>query len=288
MKNILLISFLLSVSCYSVNGQISEPEFTKDSLKVKKNTDLPPIATDRPDQTESPFIVPAGRVQIETGYWVENDKDENTKIKNRAYNTSLIKVGLSKFVELRLIAEYLGTSRYDRSTNAKIGTMNGMNSIAVGSKIFLCEERGIIPKTSLITHLQLPYFGNKNFRPSYVAPRFRFLMQHTLSEKISLSYNVGGEWDGTTKNTTGIYTISLGIALAKGLNMFVESYGFLTENSSEDDKFNGTFSNDHRLDGGFTYLLQNNLQLDISGGIGLSKNSPDSFMSCGISWRLKN
>jgi hypothetical protein len=285
---ILLQIFFLSLIVYSAKAQNPNSGEIKDSLKQETISNLPAIATDRPDQTESPFIVPKGRIQIETGYMMENDKTQDLKLKNRTYNTTLLKLGLSQFLELRLIVEYLGTNIYKRSTNEKVVSEKGMNSITIGSKFFICEEKGIIPKISLITHLQLPYFGNKFYRPSYIAPRFRFLMQNTITDKISLSYNVGGEWNGNTTNTTGIYTLALGIALAKGLNMFVESYGFLAENSGKDDKFNGTFSNDHRLDGGFTYLLQNNLQLDISGGIGLSKSSPDNFMSCGVSWRIKN
>src|SRR4051812_14167953 len=101
MKKLILLNVLITLITYSAFGQNKQSEV--ESTKQKRPVDLPPIATDRPDQTESPYIVPTGMLQIETGYWVENDKDKETKTKNRAYNTSLIKLGLSSQLELRVI-----------------------------------------------------------------------------------------------------------------------------------------------------------------------------------------
>jgi hypothetical protein len=60
------------------------------------------------------------------------------------------------------------------------------------------------------------------------------------------------------------------------INAFVEVYGWLPENELPD----------HRFNGGFTFLVRRNLQLDVSGGIGLSEISPDWFVSGGLSWRI--
>lgn len=273
------------VNMIAYNGETID-EIIPESSQVPPTTT--PIATDRPDQTECPFLVPPKMFQIETGASVEYDKDPSTssKIKNYTYNTTLLKYGISRQWEFRFIAEYLGTkitSRTDRTLNRNV---SGMNSIAVGTKIFICEERGIIPKVALLAHLELPYFGSSQFKVKHLAPRFRFSMQNTLSERFTLSYNVGGEWDGDSQNATIIYTASLGISLVRNLNMFIEAYGFMTENSNVENEFSGSFTNDHRADAGFTYLIKNNLQLDVSGGIGISKVSPDSFLSCGLSWRF--
>lgn len=257
-----------------------------DDTSSVKPTEVPSIATDRPDQTECPYLVPTGLFQIETGTWIENDKSGNIRQQNITYNTSLLKYGVSKNFELRFIAEYKGEYTYDRSTDTLLSKNVGMNSVAIGTKIFICEQKGIIPKTSLIAHLQLPYFGRKDFRPNHLAPRFRFTMQNTITDRISLSYNLGGEWEGNTGSSTIIYTVSLAIGLVDRLGMYVEAYGFVTENSNNQDQFDGSFTDDHRFDMGFTYLLQNNLQLDVSGGVGLTDDSPDNFLSCGVSWRF--
>ena len=60
------------------------------------------IQTDRPDQTECPFIVPKNHFQIETG--VTYEKINTTEI-NFIYPTILSKFGISERFEVRLITE---------------------------------------------------------------------------------------------------------------------------------------------------------------------------------------
>ena len=92
-----------------------------------------------------------------------------------------------------------------------------------------------------------------------------------------LGYNLGAEWDGETANPTYIYTLTSGLSIYKSLSGFVEVYGFIPMNA---------ISN-HRIDGGFTYLIGNDLQLDISGGIGTSSLAPRYFISGGVSYRFR-
>ncbi|MEX1202040.1 MAG: hypothetical protein WEA59_02260, partial [Ferruginibacter sp.] len=54
---------------------------------------LPPIQTDRPDQTESPFIVPKSHFQIECGF---NFEKVNHQEKNLVYPTILWKYGINE------------------------------------------------------------------------------------------------------------------------------------------------------------------------------------------------
>jgi len=286
MRNILKALSTLFILLCSIQGY---GQLSVDTSKVKKEeSEIAPIATDRPDQTETPLLTPVKHFQIETGAWFETDRNKDDLVQeNLTFNTTLFKYGVSEHFELRLISEFVGEYGRQHNTDSIVARNVGVNSFAFGTKIFICEQRGIIPKTSLIAHLQLPYFGNKSFRPNHLAPRFRFTMMNVINDRFSLSYNLGAEWYGNTSSATGIYTVSLAVALVNRLGMFVEAYGFVTERSDPNDVFNGKFDNDHRFDAGFTYLLNNNLQADISGGIGLSEDSPDTFLSCGISWRFK-
>lgn len=259
----------------------------KDHAPVDEHIDVQdmPIATDRPNQTESSFLVPKGHFQIETGAWVEKDDDDAYSYTGNTFNTTLWKYGLTQHMELRLITEYVGFKRKEKATDNE-SSIDGFNAVTVGAKFFVCEEHGIVPKVALLTHLQVPYIGKEDFRPDHIAPSFRFLLQHTLSDRLALGYNLGAEWDGATANTTLIYTLSLAGSLVGNLSMFVEIYGFVTEQDDADGKFNGDFMSDHRFDGGFTYLLTNDLQLDVSAGVGISDIAPDYFLSGGISWRF--
>ena len=40
------------------------------------------------------------------------------------------------------------------------------------------------------------------------------------------------------------------------------------------------------LDGGFTYALADNLQIDVLGGVGISEAAEDWFVGAGLVWRL--
>ena len=152
----------------------------------------------------------------------------------------------------------------------------GLLPLTVGFKAGLLEEKGLIPKTSFIGHITTAGAGSNDFKTSYIAPSFRFTMQHTLSQKISIAYNLGAEWDGETPRPTYIYTLTTGIALSERVGGFVELYGFAPVHDKAD----------HRFDGGLTCLLNNDLMIDLSAGVGLTNNAPDYFVSLGLSCRF--
>ena len=241
--------------------------------KVIGQTEKPEIVTDRPDQTEAPVLVPKGGLQVETGFVFEKDREEDIDVTNFAYNTTLVKYGVNEFFELRFITEYLGeNAKVAENPTSKI---QGFSPFALGVKIKVSDERGIWPQAAFIGHINLRS-GSEEFIPSYTAADFRFTFAHTLSEKFALSYNLGAEWDGESPEAAFLYTLSVGYVITNKLGMFVESYAFFPEDSK----------GDHRIDAGFTYKFSPVFQWDISGGVGVSRNAPDSFLSTGVSFRL--
>ncbi len=227
---------------------------------------LPPIATDRPDQTECPFIVPKGYIQAENGFFYEKTTKNSQSM---AFPTVLWKYGLSDNFELRLITELVS----EKTTTTEVG----LTPVTVGFKVRISEEKGFVPKTSFIGHLTTPKLASKEFTTNFYAPSFRFTMQHTLSDRFNLAYNLGAEWDGKTPEPTFIYTLTTGFSINQKAGAYLELYGFLPQNQLFD----------HRLDGGLTYLVNNNFMIDVSGGIGLSPNAPNYFVSLEVSYRFK-
>lgn len=227
---------------------------------------LPPIQTDRPDQTECAYIVPARHFQIETGLIYEK---LNAVEKTFVYPTVLWKYGVNEKFEVRLITELQTQKTQDNK-------LTGFSPVAVGFKTKLAEEKGIVPLTSFIAHLSIPGIASNNFKATYFAPSFRFTMQHTLSSKISLGYNLGAEWDGETGEPIFIYTLTSGTSLSEKVGAYIEVYGFAPQQKRPD----------HRADGGLTFFPKPNIMLDISGGFGISNNVPDYYGSIGFSIRL--
>ncbi len=247
MKTKIIFSFLLISS--SIYSQTTEP-----------------IQADRPDQTETPAIVPTGIFQVETGFTFQKNDSFS---KSFSLPSTLWKYGVNENFELRLITEFL----FEEINNEKI---NGLSPIYVGFKVKLAEEKGIIPKTSFIGHISIPNAASKEFKTEFFAPEFRFVMQHTLSEKMSFSYNLGAEWNGFSAEPTFIYTNAIGYSINEQIGTYVEIFGFVPQKEKSN----------HSFDGGITYLISNNFMLDLSSGIGISKNAPKNYFAFGFSFRI--
>jgi hypothetical protein len=242
-----------------------------------------PIKTDRPDQTESPSTTPPRYFQIEMGGLFENTRSNATLTEhNFLMPTILAKYGLSRNVEFRLITELGGNGQMIKG--AKDRFTSGLKPIIIGFKANLFKEnrKKFIPKTSFIGHLGISRLASDFYEPSRSFPQFRFLMEHTLTSKTSLGYNLGMEWNGQSNNPATIYTATLARDLGKGFGGFAEFYGYFTRNDIPKE-----IIGDHRFDAGLTYLLNNDFQFDVSGGIGLTENAPDFFLSAGISFRFR-
>ena len=62
------------------------------------------------------------------------------------------------------------------------------------------------------------------------------------------------------------------------LGGFVEYFGGVKTRGEDDE---------HSVDGGFTWLVNDDLQLDLSAGVGLNHAAPDFFVSAGFAWRYR-
>ena len=72
-------------------------------------------------------------------------------------------------------------------------------------------------------------------------------------------------------------TFTLGYALTNRLGMFLETFNFLPGGYG--------ISNANYVDGGFTYAVTSNYQLDARVGRGLNSTRPDYFFGAGASYR---
>jgi hypothetical protein len=227
--------------------------------------EIEPIQADRPDQTETPAIVPVGMFQVEMGFTFQKN---DALYKKNSLPTALWKYGVTKNFELRLITEFLS----EEIINEKV---NGFSPIYIGFKVALTEEDGIVPKTSFIGHIGLPKAASNEYKTDFVFPKFRFVMQHSLSQKMSFSYNLGAEWDGFSPEPTFIYTVTTGYSITEKLGSYIELFGFIPQIQQSN----------HSFDGGITYLINNNFMLDLSSGIGISENAPKNYIAFGFSYR---
>ena len=230
------------------------------------------IDTDRPDQTESAVLVPKKYFQGEFGFGRQNSRTGDYTL---AHPTFLLKYGLSKRFELRLECTYF--SEYIHLIPDS-NTKTDLAPLEIGTKLALFEEKGLLPKTSLIVHVGSSFRGSgPEVWPYYSS--FRFTCQHSITEDIGLSYNFGAakEEDGSAL----LYTFSPNFNIGKRWYGYIEAFGFgPTGSSANGHKWK------HALDVGFAYYISNDTKLDVSGGFGLADNPMKNYFALGFSFRI--
>ncbi len=244
------------------------------SVEKVPAADVVELVTDRPDQTESSVTIPPGRIQIETGslYTEENENGQHSR--TFEFPGTLIRVGFSDRIELRFA--------FDGWTREFVNNDDGYGDTELGIKTYFWKESGWRPETALLTSTSIST-GEKGFSSDQSDPSFRFLFSHTLSEKVFLGYNLGAAWE-TSRDKRGDrdtlsafqYTGTIGIGITNRLGTFIEFFGDVPINAR------GTPANS--FDAGITYLIRDNLQFDIFGGLGLSNRADDWFLGLGFSY----
>ncbi len=226
------------------------------------------IETDRPDQTETPYLVPKKYLQAEFGFNAEKYRFDYTQF---VHPTSLLKYGLTNSFELRLESNFLTQNLHSiPATKANII----LEPVELGTKVRLFEEKGLLPKTSIIAHVGLPFLASKEFQAEPATYTARISMQNSLSENVALGYNVGVEGGGG-EPTAIIYTIAPGFNIGEKWYTYVEAFGSFSDGIAE-----------HNLDGGIAYFTSKNTKIDLSAGFGLGESSLKHYVALGFSFRL--
>ncbi|MHA8095953.1 transporter [Aquirufa antheringensis] len=223
------------------------------------------IETDRPDQTECPFIVKKGYLQAELGF--------NRSSREYLFPTSLVKYGLSKRLELRYV-----------SVLAKEpGMETRFQTEAFGFKWAIFQPSGVqssgwIPRTSVIVHYNWDHqnrdFSEKNLRGHSIGDVV-FTMQNDFNERSGIGYNIGTEMHSNGL-FEGIYRVAPNVLIGKRGYAYVEVFG----------RFPASEFADHSYDAGFAYYVNDDLKLDISAGQSFL-HPEDQYVAIGLSFRLR-
>jgi hypothetical protein len=280
MQKIILSCVLLSFPTFIYSQKSDSLSLNSKGIVNKEITkEIDPIVTDRPDQTEASATVPKGYFQIENGIKVTTSQSNTSSdLKSREYNylNSLIKYGLTNRLDLRLVVD-ISQNKYieDNSTVGKEKTY--FKPVELGFKYHFFDQKKVIPSTSIIVHGLLDIASNNPSEKEFDnGLRYRFTFSNSITEKSSISYNIGQEWETFSLDPSLFYTFSYGHSFNKKLACFLELYG----SKVKGDKWL------HNFDGGITYQTNPNLQWDISYGKDLSKLFNENFISIGLSWRF--
>jgi hypothetical protein len=237
--------------------------------------EYPELITDRPDQTESPFVVPIDAFQLETGFVYQKQKYSSDGITfendNLILASTLCRYGVNSFMELRFGGEYF----YGQTLADGIkSNLQGMQNFLFGTKINFRKDEIYFSNVGFIVQAIIP-FGNENLRPDKFVPTFILSIDQKINEDFSLGCNIGAEGAVDNDKYSIIYTASLAYDIDDRLSSFLEFYGSAVNQSLPANN----------LDFGLTYLIKKNVQIDISMGTTLVTGT-DFFGSIGFSIRI--
>ena len=225
------------------------------------------IVTDRPDQTESSSTVGAGDLQIESGILVayEGNSAFISSTRQLLLPTNLLRYGLTKGIELRLLSQFETLRIYDKN-------IQGISDLEIGTKIQILQDESKDAEIAFLSHLVFPT-GTEELTGGSLGIINKLCMSYPLNDNIGLGYNVGLNYLGEGIDLT--YSLAMGTSVNDKIGVYVEPYGELA--GFEEFVLN--------FDAGFTYLANDNLQFDFSFGTGVSHRM--NYISVGVSWLME-
>ena len=229
-----------------------------------------PISTDRPDQTESTTLVPAGMVQVEGGATVSRSGAQHST----SIGEALVRIGVRPSLELRI--EPLSVTRIG-SSGAR--SYSGMEDLAVGLKTPLYRRSTaampLVPDVSLLVATTLPT-GAAAIGASGAEPEAKLAAQWGIGTRAGLASNLTlrrGREAGEGYWERGL-TASLGFDFTNRAGSYLEWYAIRDSRSVVATQV---------INGGVTYRLTGDLQIDARVGSALRERG--RFAGVGVARR---
>ncbi len=225
-----------------------------------------PIATDRPQVTNSSVVVPCGSLQLENGFQVTGTGGQ----RSLDFPETSVRFGISAKTELRFsVPNYL---RNDASASGA----NGLGDVNLGLKQQLGPIRGF--DLSLIPSVSLPTGANAisshGYDPTVQLPWSRSL---TKAWTVAGQFGVGWPTDAGRHTSSGQTSLYADRQLTSPWDAYLEYSGTFHQHGGPQ----------HLIDFGTAFKPTPHQQLDIHCGVGLSSAAPDYSIGFGYSVRFQ-
>jgi hypothetical protein len=160
------------------------------------------------------------------------------------------------------------------------GNHTGVSDLELDTRVRLWEQAGWRPATAVDFGLSFPT-GSGVATSDGVDPEGEILYAWDFATRWNLNgnFDFASETQGEDDSSRHLIfrpELALGLSISERLGAFVEYYGVIEEDAA----------NQHSIDGGFTWLVNEDFQLDVSAGVGLNDAAPDFFIAAGAAWRL--
>lgn len=237
------------------------------------------ISPDRPGFANAPDVVGKGRVQLETS--VQWDRERHDDEHERTVSTpTLLRFGVSDKVELRLETDGRDIVHdVDPATGERTTTV-GYADTSLGVKWRLAEQQGARPSLALLGEVELPS-GSRDLRGRGARPAVYLPAGWDLDRGWSVQFEPGVAMENDERGARYRYGF-MALTLAKELT---ERWQGFAEVAAPQIASRGHGGTQAAVDGGFTYRVSKDCQLDLSVVHGLDHQTPDLSVAFGLSMR---
>lgn len=238
-----------------------------------------PLVTDRPDFTEASVTVGYGVMQVESGYTFIYDSEGDERTRAHSFPETLLRIGvLAEWLELRIDWNYLDEQTEIAGLEE---TVSGAEDLGLGVKFALTPQERILPETAIILQMTVPS-GSSEVSANEVLAGFNFLYGWDINDQWSTggSSGINGAIDDITLDSYSQVTQSwtVGYSWTEQIGSYTEWFVIIPTSAD-------TNHTENYFNGGFTVLINNDLQWDIRAGVGLNDAADDFFTGTGVSFR---
>jgi len=236
-----------------------------------------PLVTDRPDFTEASSTVGLGVAQLEIGYTYTFDNDGTTSTRSHSSPEPLLRYGvLADWLELRV-----GWNYADQVSGGV--QVSGSEDLYLGFKIGLTPQEHFLPEMALIPQMTVPT-GASPFSADEVLPGLNWVYAWEIDDCISTAgstqFNRAIDEGSAGAYTEWAQSWTVAYSLSDRVGAYTEWFAFFPHSSD-------TEKPEHYFNGGFTYLISDDVQWDIRAGAGLNDAADDYFVGTGLSIRVR-
>ena len=227
------------------------------------------IRSGRPGQAIGAYSVGKKVFQVQSGLTYNQAQfDSDNQIRSYVVGT-VLRAGVTEKLEVSGVINW----RRDDITSPEEGQiLSGIGNTQIGARYNISKNQGAVPAIAIQGRALLTA-QSQEYRRDKIGSKFILATGNKVNDWLSIGTNWGVLWSGYGADPQSFYALNFSFGLSDKIGAFAEIYGGL-------DEFNTYF------DGGFSYLINLDLQLDLSAGWQGENNITDWFVDGGISYRL--
>ena len=231
------------------------------------------LSADRPDATESPYTVEPGRMQVESSLWAYGrDKEDGIVSQSWTIGEANLKYGLTECHDLQLVLR-----PWIHEHTEGEGSVEGFGDIDLRLKWNLWGNDAGTTAGALMPYLTVPSQTAVSAGEWQGGVIFPVAMELTESLGAGFQIELARSWhDESGELEWGLaHTAVIGMDLGAETGVFLEYAGVAGESDYEASLF-----------AGITWAASENLQWDLSAGIGLNDAAEDFSIAQGVTFRF--